>query len=116
MSDMQHIWFYAVLVCLFLFTLLINSINERKYGRFNKYQNCLCLIVLANGFLLWPFMNHPFLFSTVFWGIFHNCWDQDAVNWFNENFELVDLDEWLGSPKIINKKMPRQFFAGSRER
>ncbi len=104
---MQHLWFYAVLACIFLLTLLINSINERKHSGFNDFQNCLCLIVLANGFLLWPFMDHPFLFSTVFWGVFYNRWDMIVVWWLKDNFELVELDEWLGRPEINNKKMPR---------
>jgi hypothetical protein len=56
------------------------------------------------GAVLWPFIDNSFLFSVVFWGVFHDRWDELSIQWFKDNFEFVEFDEWLGLPKPMNKK------------
>lgn len=94
---MQHLWFYSILVCVFLLAVLIGLINERdKSPYWNKYHNCKCLVAIVMGLLLWPFIDHPFVFSVTFMGVFHDGWDMDIARWFKDNFEFVEFDEWIG--------------------
>lgn len=48
----------------------------------------LSSIALGTGVLLWPFINHPFIFSFVFWGVFQDGWDKHSIQWFKDNVTL----------------------------
>ncbi len=41
-------------------------------------------------------MDHPFVFSFTFVGIFHHGWDIKIVELIKDRVVLVELDEWLG--------------------
>jgi len=69
----------------------------RKFsGRNNHltYRIYICYLTLVLSAILWPALEHPFIFSLAFVAIYHEGWDYKIKN-FISNIEFVEFDEWL---------------------
>lgn len=51
---------------------------ESADTKFLRYQIYICYLALALTAALWPFMNHPFIFSLVFIACYHEGWHARA--------------------------------------
>lgn len=47
--------------------------------RFLRYQIYVCYLTLLMTAILWPFIEHPFLFSLIFAAVYHEGWDLTAA-------------------------------------
>jgi len=107
---MQHFVFYSML-CLAIASVLAagwkQGESDRYYQkwrlrqclrswRWDLYSYYVYFLTAALGFILWPFIDHPFVFSFTFVGIFHHGWDIKIVEFIKNSVLLVELNEWLG--------------------